>query len=134
MTDVTLTQCLVVFDLLSSSTKKCSGSFLEEALCRTRDVEIWRRVTTACGQTLWTEALRTTKAGQCAAGGRGCTTPLYRASQGVEKTARGWQRFLTCVKKSWLRMWSRLGLSSGVLVSRLVISCLACAEREEGRE
>lgn len=38
------------------------------------------------------------------------------------------------MKKSCLRMWSRLGLSSGVLASRLAISCLACAEREEGRE
>lgn len=41
---------------------------------------------------------------------------------------------LTCVKKSCLKMWSKLGLSSGVFVSRLAISCLACGDREEGME
>lgn len=38
------------------------------------------------------------------------------------------------MKKSCLRMWSKLGLSSGVLVSRLAINCFACGDREEGRE
>lgn len=38
---VILTQCLVVFDLVSPSTKKRSGSFLKEALGGTRNVEIW---------------------------------------------------------------------------------------------
>lgn len=42
--------------------------------------------------------------------------------------------YLTCVKKSCLRMWSKLGLSSGVFASRLAISCLACGDREEGIE
>lgn len=38
------------------------------------------------------------------------------------------------MKKSCLRMWSRLGLSSGILASRLAINCLACGDREEGKE
>lgn len=55
--DKTLTQCLVVFDLISSSAKERSGSFLEEALGGTGNVEVWCRVATARRQTLWTEAL-----------------------------------------------------------------------------
>lgn len=130
-----LTQCFVVFHLLSPATKQCSGSFLEEALCRTRDVEIWCRMTAACRQTLRTEALWTIKACQCAAaGGVAKQTISTKTDRQRKDSQRGWQRFLTCVKKSCLRMWSRLGRSSGVLASRLVISCLACAEREEGRE
>lgn len=41
MVDVILTQSFVVFDLVSLPTKERSGSFLEEALGRTGDVEIW---------------------------------------------------------------------------------------------
>lgn len=50
------------------------------------------------------------------------------------RVTQSWQSCLTCVKKSCLRMWSRLGLSSGILASRLAISCLACGDRDEGRE
>lgn len=41
MVDVILTQCLVVFNLVSFPTEKRSGGFLEEALCGTRNMEIW---------------------------------------------------------------------------------------------
>ena len=55
--DLILTQSLVVFDLVSLPTEERSSSFLEEALGRTGDVEIWCRVAAARRQTLWTEAL-----------------------------------------------------------------------------
>lgn len=41
MVDVILTQSLVVFDLVSPPTKERGGSFLEETLGGTGDVEIW---------------------------------------------------------------------------------------------
>lgn len=75
--DAILTQSLVVFDLVPPPTEERSGSFLEEALSRTGDVEIWCRMATARRQTLWTEALRRTKSGSARVWWEGghCYTP-----------------------------------------------------------
>lgn len=76
--DVILTQSLVVFDLVSLPTKERSGSFLEETLGRTRDVEIWRRMAAASRQTLWTEALWKRKSGSVV--GRGSLLYSHRVT------------------------------------------------------
>lgn len=93
--DVILTQCFVVFDLVSPSAKKCSGSFLEEALGGTGNVEIWCWMATASRQTLWTEALQKRKVGQCVDGQKGVTVTLIQSdiyrkmdTQRLEQTGR----------------------------------------------
>lgn len=137
-----LTQSLVVFDLVPLPTEQSGGGFLEEAFRGTGDVEIGRGMAAARWQTLWTEALwkKTEKwvslcyvvAVVVGGGGVGAVKLPHGDIYREEQTDSGGA--LTWVKKSCLRMRSRSGLSSGILASKLAMSCFACGDSEDGRE
>lgn len=128
-----LTQGLVVFDLVPLATEERCGGFLEEALSRTGDVEIWWRVAAAWRQTFWTEALLDTeKWVSVQPMGKGSTNEQARQANEVETMADlcekvvpqnvidpGWVGLLEssragCLSTAWLVAKARTGWSTAL--------------------
>lgn len=82
--------------------------------------------------------MRKKKIGQCGVHKKEITVTLLQNDIDIRTPRDKWTErqevHLTCVKKSCLRMRSRLALSSGILAKRLAISCLACGDSNEGSE
>lgn len=123
-----LTLSLQVLCFVLLSTKQSSCSFLEEALGRAGVVKVWGCVAAVSRQSVWCQTLIWEgEKKQAQSHWILEYTELVKMFR-LHKETHTWQ------KKSWRRISSSCGLSTGFLASILLMRCLAWGDKDDGME